>query len=270
MSDITGYITLKQFKRFAKTNIPVVSKSEIRQMKKIISQLVGVQFNVLSLPKEILLGFEPSQIGTIVGALMDACIPQLTSIPTTNTLPDIGLKKHDGILGEREGYPDYIHDSGYRLELKLLYVENNSIDMKKPPTKREPSARLTQKVTFKNVMPDKDLLLVIAYSLEENKLMGGCYSPTVRSIGLFPVFECILARDLRMYRDGGGWFGYMETPTILSNIGKEKVNAGIPVDYSSYGRKESEGKDLNEDTNFGKLKRIPYEPLQRFMALHNV
>lgn len=30
--------------------------------------------------------------------------------------------------------------------------------------------------------------------------------------------------------------------------------ANIEIDYSSYGRKENEGKDLNEDTNFGKLK----------------
>ena len=31
------------------------------------------------------------------------------------------------------------------------------------------------------------------------------------------------------------------------------------------GRKESEGKHVNEDTNFGKLKRIPYGPFQEFL-----
>jgi hypothetical protein len=40
---------------------------------------------------------------------------------------------------------------------------------------------------------------------------------------------------------------------------------GLPLDESNYGRKESEGKDYNEDTNFGKLKRIPYKPLQVFL-----
>jgi hypothetical protein len=60
----------------------------------------------------------------------------------------------------------------------------------------------------------------------------------------------------------------METPTVLSKIGKSKVKLGTPLDYSTYGRKAGEGKDLNEDTNFGKLKRIPYEPLQEFVALH--
>ncbi|WP_288175448.1 hypothetical protein [Sporofaciens musculi] len=43
------------------------------------------------------------------------------------------------------------------------------------------------------------------------------------------------------------------------------MNLCQPVDYSSYGRKENEGKDLNEDTNFGKLKRIPYGPLQEYI-----
>ena len=47
------------------------------------------------------------------------------------------------------------------------------------------------------------------------------------------------------------------------------MNANQPVDYSSYGRKENEGKDLNEDTNFGKLKRIPYAPLQRYIRPSN-
>ena len=270
MVEFNGYISLEQFKNLSKNKTTIVSDNEIAKLTGALSPLIGVQFSLLSLPKEILFGFEPSQIGTIIGSLMDACIPQLAAIPTTTPLPDLGLHKHEGILGEREGYPDYLHDSGYRLELKLLYVDNTKIEMKKPPTPREPSARLTQKVTFKNVMPDKDLLLVIAYSLEENKLISGCYSPTIKSIALFPIYECILARDLRMYRDGGGWFGYMETPTILSKIGKSKVRAGIPLDYTMYGRKESEGKDLNEDTNFGKLKRIPYEPLQKFLAEHRI
>jgi hypothetical protein len=39
---------------------------------------------------------------------------------------------------------------------------------------------------------------------------------------------------------------------------------------SAYGRKESEGKDFNEDTNFGKLKRIPHPKLQGFLARYRL
>ena len=155
-------------------------------------------------------------------------------------------------MGEREGYPDYKHESGMRLELKLLYVDNVALPMKKPPTPREPSARLTQKVTFKNVKPDTDLLFV----------------PTIVDYELFPVIECVLARDLMMYDSGGGWFGNFDTPAILSNAGKRKQQLGQSLDFSGYGRKEDEGRDFNEDTNFGKLKRIPYEPLVSFLKKH--
>ncbi len=34
-------------------------------------------------------------------------------------------------------------------------------------------------------------------------------------------------------------------------------------------RKENEGKDMNEDTNFGKLKRIPYAPLRQYIKPDN-
>ena len=80
-----------------------------------------------------------------------------------------------------------------------------------------------------------------------------------------PVIECVYARDKRLLDAGGKWFGDYETPTILSNLGKEKIKNGKVLDYSTYGRKESEGHDYNEDTNFGKLKRIPYKPLQEFL-----
>ena len=141
--------------------------------------------------------------------------------------------------------------------------------MKKPLTPREPSARLTQKVTFKNVLPDKDVLLVIAYALMESKTAPGFYSPSIIDFELFPVYECILARDRRMYGCHGGWFGNFETPTILSNRGRQKISLGLSIDHSSYGRKEMEGKDLNEDTNFGKLKRIPYGPLANYIMPSN-
>lgn len=263
------FITKENYEEYASKEIDVISADEITELKKALHPLIGVQFSVLSLPKEILKGFEPSQIGTIIGTLMDACIPQLPLIPTTTgSLPNVGIRKHEGILGEREGYPDYIHESGKRLELKLLYVDNPNIEMKKPPTPREPSARLTQKVTFKNVIPKTDVLLVIAYSLEENLQNPNCYSPTIKDLGIFPVYNCILARDKRLYSCNGGWFGDFQTPAILSNKGKLKLSEGQALDYSKYGRKESEGRDFNEDTNFGKLKRIPYKPLQDFLNKH--
>lgn len=80
------------------------------------------------------------------------------------------------------------------------------------------------------------------------------------------MIELVKARDKRMTDGGGRWFGNQETPTILSRRGRQKANKGLPLDTSSYGRKESEGKDFNEDTNFGKLKRIPHAKLQAFLA----
>ena len=45
-----------------------------------LALLIGVQLEVLRLPRSILKAFEPSQIGAIVGVLMDACIPELPSL----------------------------------------------------------------------------------------------------------------------------------------------------------------------------------------------
>lgn len=262
----SGFMTNDEYEKYVKENcVTVISNSEIQEIKAVLQPLIGAQFNILSIPEEILKAFEPSQVGTIVGSLMDACIPQLSTLTDSNEFDSVGLSKNEGILGDREGYPDYLHTSGKRLELKLLFVDNPNIDMKKPPTPREPSARLTQKVTFKNVIPEKDMLLIIAYALKERKQKPGFYSPTIIDFNIFPVYECILARDRRMYESNGGWFGNFETPTILSKQGRNKMKNGIEIDYDSYGRKEDEGKDLNEDTNFGKLKRIPYQPLKSYI-----
>ena len=229
-----------------------------------------MQLSVLRLPKAILGAFEPSQIGTVIGTLMDACIPELTNLLQDDApaVGGLGLTKHEGILGEREGYPDYRHVSGKRLELKLLYKDPHNLPMKKPPTPREPSARLTQKVTVKNVRPGTDVLMVLPYQLRPLVDQESVYSPTIVDVGLFSMIDCIRARDDRLQRTGGKWFGDYETPCILSRQGKEKHARGEPVDYSQYGRTKSEGKDFNEDTNFGKLKRIPYKPLQLFLKKH--
>jgi hypothetical protein len=190
---------------------------------------------------------------------MDALIPHLVDIP------QVGLRKHAGVLGEREGYPDYKHDSGHRAELKLLYIDNPKLAMKRPPTRREPSARLTQKVTVKNVVPETDAMLLIAYQLQPHKNNAEAVTPTIVDLAVFSMIELVEARDGRLASTGGRWFGNYETPGILSKKGAAKIAKGRTLDTSSYGRKESEGKDYNEDTNFGKLKRIPHAELQAFL-----
>ena len=246
-----------------------VTSAEIAELEKRLRGLIGVRIDVLRLPRAVLHAFEPSQIGTIAGTLMDACIPELpTLLRGQGHREGGGITKHEGILGEREGYPDYRHESGLRLELKLLYKAPVGVDMKSPPTPREASARLTQKVTVKNVQPKTDVLMVVVYQLRAHGNDGDIFSPTIVDIGLFPMIDCILARDDRLERGGGKWFGNYETPCVPSKIGKGKLKRGEALDDSGYGRKESEGHDFNEDTNFGKLKRVPYKPLQLFLRKH--
>lgn len=242
-----------------------ITEERIKEFQAVLKALVGIQIGVLRIPGAALVGFEPSQIGTVVGVIMDACIPQLDLITEDKEiLGKVGLKRHAGSLKDREGYPDYDHASGLRAELKLLYVDPVEVKMKKPTTPREPSARLTQKVTLKNVEPDKDVLLVIAYQLQPDKKEPKLYVPTIIDVGAFSMIECIKARDKRLTDAGGKWFGNYETPAVLSKAGREALRKGLEIE-NNYGRKESEGKHYNEDTNFGKLKRIPYPPLQEFL-----
>lgn len=238
-------------------------------MRAALAPLLGVQLPLLQLPRATLAAFEPSQIGTIVGALMDASIPQLAVIlPDRLGLDTLALSKAPGILLDREGYPDYEHESGARMELKLLYVDPVDVEMKRPATRREASARLTQKVTEKNVIPDRDVLLVVAYQLRPRADEPELFSPEIIDLGIFPMIHCIRARDDRLLRGGGRWFGDYETPVVLSQVGKRKFLEGTTPDPSGYGRKKSEGRDYNEDTNFGKLKRVPYRDLQLFLKRH--
>jgi len=243
-----------------------ITEQELEELRGALAPLKDLPVELLRLPREILSGFEPSQIGTIVGTLMDAAIPQLsTLLPDNADLGSVGLRKAAGILGEREGYPDYVHISGKRLELKLAYVDPVGVEMKRPPTRREPSARLTQKVTVKNVDPANDVLLVVAYQLRPLADEPELFSPTIIDLGVFSMIECIRARDFRLASGGGKWFGDYETPAIVSKAGKARLRGGLALNGAVYGRKESEGHDYNEDTNFGKLKRIPHEPLHRFL-----
>jgi hypothetical protein len=242
-----------------------ISASRLDKLSRDLTSLVGAQLEIVQLPRAVLAGFEPSQVGTIVGTLVDACVPALEVI--FPALGSLGLAKAPGVLGEREGYPDFLHRTGFRLELKMLYVEPQGVVMKAPPTPRESSARLTQKVTVKNVVPDLDLLFVLAYRLMPIAGKPDIFAPRFIDFGLFPMAECVAARDNRLVSRGGRWFGDYETPAVLSAKGRRKVAGGLPL-VQEYGRKESEGRDFNEDTNFGKLQRIPYPPLQAFLVKH--
>ena len=240
-----------------------ITVEQLAELRGALRPLLEVQFTSLMLPKLALADIEPSQVGTIVGTLMDAMIPHLGSVA------DVGLTKHEGILGDREGYPDYRHDNlALRVELKLIFVDNPDIVMKKPPTAREPSARLTQKVTVKNVIPATDAMLVIAYQLQEATSQADAVTPTIIDLEVLSMIELVKARDKRLTESGGLWFGDYETPCIPSKLGAQKRKKGLPLDASTYGRKADEGKDYNEDTNFGKLKRIPHTELQAFLKKH--
>lgn len=237
----------------------ITTEHALQELRQALQPLCGTQVRYLQLPTDLALNIEPSQVGTIVGTLTDLLLPRIA------LEQGIGLTKAAGILGDREGYPDFEHDSGYRIELKGAFRDNPNVPMKKPPTPREPSARLTQKVTVKNVDCDRDALLLLVYELEPVRGDSSLLSPTIVDLGLFPVIECISARDHRMLSGGGRWFGNYETPTILSKAGRKAKQDGLELVETGYGRKESEGYHFNEDTNFGKMKRIPYQPLQEFL-----
>lgn len=239
---------------------PITTEQALRQLRDQLLPLIGEEISFLKIPCEAAMNFEPSQVGTIVGTLTDAVLPFIA------LSKQVGLSKGPGILGSREGYPDFFHEAGYRLELKGLFCDNPDVALKKPPTRREPSARLTQKVTVKNVVPDTDALLVLSYTLQPSNIDPDLLTPVIKDLDVFPVIECVQARDHRLAAGGGIWFGDYQTPAILSKTGKQKIERGESTNTLAYGRKESEGKDYNEDTNFGKLKRIPYMPLQSFLA----
>ena len=248
---------------FRLTSKSGITIEQLRELREAIRPLLNIQFTSLMLPKLALADIEPSQVGTIVGTLMDAMIPHLGDVA------DVGLSKHEGTLGDREGYPDYRHDElALRVELKLIFVDNQCVQMKKPPTPREPSARLTQKVTVKNVVPATDAMLVIAYQLQEAANQRDAVTPTIIALEVFSMIELVEARDRRLIESGGRWFGNYETPCIPSRVGMQKKKEGLRLDTTTYGRKANEGKDFNEDTNFGKLKRIPHYGLQAFLKRH--
>ena len=231
-----------------------ITQEELDELKETLNPLIGLRIDWLSLPDQALLGFEPSQIAVIVNTLIDGVLPQIELLATNeenkNKLSNIGLAKAPGILGERESYPDYIHVSGKRIELKGLFVDNNELKLKRPPTKREPSARLKENITIDVIDPKNDALLIAAIQLREVDRF--CY-PYIVDLAVLSIVECIKARDKRLLDTGGKWIDGL--PKVVNRKGAEKLTKGFQLTDSDY----------EKDTNFGKLKRIPYEPLEDFL-----
>lgn len=231
-----------------------ITQEELNEIKETLTPLVGLKIDWLSLPNKALLGFEPSQIAIIVNTLIDGILPQIELLATNEEnrkkLITVGLRKAPGILGERESYPDYIHMSGKRIELKGLFVDNRNLTLKRTPTRREPSARLKENVTMEVINPKKDILLIVAVQLQE--IDSFCY-PHIVDLAVLSIIECIKARDQRLYDTGGKWIDGL--PKVISSSGAKKIKNGLEISNSDY----------EKDTNFGKLKRIPYKPLEDFL-----
>jgi hypothetical protein len=235
-----------------------ITPLELHALRQLFQPLVGLKINWLSIPNQALPGFEPSQIAVIVNTLLDAILPQIEHLATdeenARKLRGVGLSKAPGTIGQREAYPDYVHASGKRVELKGLFVDNPKLRMKRPPTAREPSARLKENVTMDVIDPANDALLLAAAQLQEDE-SGDC-SPCIIDIGVFSMVECVRARDVRLAEAGGRWIDGI--PKVVKKTSMSKFTSG----------KRLTAGDFEKDTNFGKLKRIPYPPPQDFMRKH--
>ena len=237
---------------------PRITDQELEELRQHFEPLVGLRIDWVSIPAQALAGFEPSQIAVIVNTVLDAALPQITLFDSEpdnrEKLANIRLLKAPRQIGQREAYPDYAHPSGKRLELKGLFVDTPSLGLRRPPTKREPSARLKENVTIDVVEPTNDVLLIAAIQLQQGA-DDRCY-PFIVDIGLFSMIESIEARDNRLKAAGGKWIDGV--PKVVSKEGARKLGAGLPL----------MDEDYEKDTNFGKLKRIPYPPLMKFLQKH--
>jgi hypothetical protein len=235
-----------------------ITQAELASLRLAFDPLVGLRISWLSIPSPALAGFEPSQIAVIVNTLLDAILPQIELLSSEEEnavkLEGIGLVKSPGSIGQRESYPDYIHVSGKRVELKGLFVDNPDLPLKRPPTDREPSARLKENVTMDVIDARNDALLVAAAQLRADE-RGRC-SPYIIDIAVFSMIECVRVRDKRLADAGGCWIGGI--PKVVKKASMQKFAKGEQLAES----------DFEKDTNFGKLKRIPYGPLQDFMRKH--
>ncbi|MCX6376338.1 MAG: hypothetical protein NTU88_09965 [Armatimonadetes bacterium] len=235
-----------------------ITDDDLESLRLAFAPLLGLCITWLSIPSGALSGFEPSQIAVIVNTLLDGILPQIEFLSSDKEnerkLAGVGLSKAPGVIGQRESYPDYVHVSGKRVELKGLFVDNPELSLKRPPTDREPSARLKENVTMDVIDPANDALLVAAVQLRADKI-GNC-SPYVTDIGVFSMVECVRARDQSLAKRGGLWI--YGVPKVVKKASMGKFKAG----------NELQNSDFEKDTNFGKLKRIPYPPLQDFMRKH--
>ncbi|MEN9613241.1 MAG: hypothetical protein RLZZ628_4055 [Bacteroidota bacterium] len=163
-----------------------ITQVEISLLRTTLKPLIGMKIDWLSIPDQALEGFEPSQIAVIVNTLLDGILPQIQLLATTEMnqikLNNIGLQKAPSSIGQREGYPDYVHVSGKRVELKGLFVDNPALKLKRPPTPREPSARLKENITLENIDSSNDVLLIAAAQLKEE---NGLCSPFIVTIAAF-------------------------------------------------------------------------------------
>ena len=95
-----------------------ITQAELAQLKKQFQPLIGVQFTSLALPAAALEAFEPSQIGTIVGALMDAARKARVTVRRvtvqSTTLDDVFLHYTGRQLRDEIG-------GAARLDIKHLY-----------------------------------------------------------------------------------------------------------------------------------------------------
>ncbi len=236
------------------------SPEHLEQLKIEFGPLRNLRIDWLALPEQVLPGFEPSQIAVIVNTLLDAALPQLKLLEVQDPenrarLEQIGLTKAPGHIGQRESYPDYIHKSGFRIELKGLFVDNPALNLKRPPTEREPSARLKENVKESDVNVAKDILMVAAVQIIEFERI--CH-PVITDIGLFPMKECIQARDNRLLRGGGRWHNGI--PQVVKKTSASKYRKGEALSDEDYAK----------DTNFGKLNRVPHLPLEQFLRQYGI
>ncbi|WP_228037079.1 hypothetical protein [Cuspidothrix issatschenkoi] len=57
-----------------------ISQPEIKILRNIFAPLIGIKIDWLSIPRQALPGFEPSQIAVIVNTLLDGILPQIELI----------------------------------------------------------------------------------------------------------------------------------------------------------------------------------------------
>src|SRR5262245_16905200 len=108
-----------------------ISAAEIEKLRIAFLPLLGLKINWFSVPKEALGGFEPSQLAVISNTILDAALPQIEQLSedpeNAEKLKQIQITKAPREFGQREGYPDFVHASGMRVELKGLFVDNAAL-----------------------------------------------------------------------------------------------------------------------------------------------